>query len=78
MPFEAYPEWEVEKAIRLAYATGVRDVLISIQGGPLTEEQAKMLTEFVTRHKALAQTVGVLKGLTASVTREESRISLGH
>lgn len=48
MPSMTYEKREVEAAVRLGWVTGVRDVLTMLQGGPLDDDQVRMLTPLMS------------------------------
>lgn len=61
MPRVTYTEEEVQAIIRGAYVTGIRDALISAQGGALlSEEQVAILAPFLTDATRLRETVNNL------------------
>lgn len=62
MPEMMYRHHELEQAIRLAWVTGVRDAIASMQHEPLDEDQAARLAAYFTNDKRLRSTVlAVLK-----------------
>lgn len=84
MPCTTYTEEEVNALIRVAYTTGLRDALNTLQGHPLSEEQAAALTPFVTEGHRLAATVEDILRIGRSLTladmqrlwREQSRATI--
>ena len=71
MPETAYNADEVERIVRFAYATGVRDILQLLQGGPLNAEQADLLSTFITDMSRLRGTKADILLLATSTYRED-------
>ncbi|HUY78023.1 MAG TPA: hypothetical protein VMV29_14715 [Ktedonobacterales bacterium] len=57
MPRLTYTEEEVDALIRVAYVTGIRDAVVTLQDHPLTERQATMLQAFLTERQHAKETV---------------------
>jgi hypothetical protein len=57
MPRLTYTEEEVDALIRVAYVTGIRDAVVTMQGHSLSERQAAMLETFLTERQHAKETV---------------------
>lgn len=57
MPEMMFRHHELEKAIRLAWVTGVRDAIVSMQDKPLSQEQADRLAPYFINDDNLRATV---------------------
>lgn len=71
MPESTYNADEVERIVRVAYATCVRDILQLIQGGPLNGEQADVLSTFITDMSRLRDTKADILRLATATYRED-------
>lgn len=70
MPRVTYTQEEMMHAIKLAWATGVRDTLIGMQEGALTDEQAQLLRDVVTRTVSLQGVVSDVSDLAAILAQQ--------
>lgn len=72
MPQTTYTESEVSAIIRVAYATGLRDALISLQGHTLDEAQVATIAErFIYDRKALEATAKAILSSAGAVSWNE-------
>ena len=71
MPQTTYTEAEVDAIIRVAWATGVRDVVVTMQGHTLDDEQVAKLERFIYDRKSLEATVKEVRRSAPAVSWNE-------
>ena len=72
MPQTTYTEAEVNAIIRVAWATGVRDALVTLQGHTLDDAQVATIERFIYDRKALKATANELLQVAGAVSWNEA------